>query len=515
MSLEINQNLPQYSPEEEKEILSARIELWNQGILHWKLDVTQKKIYDFFFDNLSKVIVVNASRRLGKTYALAVIAIEMCIKNAKTYVDFIQPEVTMITNNVNPEVFEVLFEDCPLEIMPKFNPQKNYWLFPNGSRIKLAGTDNKNYNKLRGGSSHLTIIDEAGFCSDLNKIIKSIVIPKTLLTKGRVILASTTPDTPDHEFVDILQDAELKGSFIRKTIKDAIEEQKGTHLVRMTDEILQDILKSYVGGESNQEFQTEFMCVLPIDSNNSVISEFTHVEKDAVCLWPRPAYYDRYVGMDIGFDDLTFVIFGFWDFLNAVFYVEQEFIINGPALTSKVLAEEIDRIERELWTDPLTREKLPVYKRVSDNNKILINDLSKSPQKLYFIPTEKHDKDSFLNQMKVMMGGRQIKIHPRCKTLINHLKYATWNKNRTDFKRVTVDGQGHHHYDGVAALMYLVRNIDKNRNPYPKNYQHQSIIGNSDHYFIRPKDTDGESNNPSLNKLNKVLFKRNLSSFKK
>ncbi len=72
-----------------KEVLAARKQLWKLGSLDWKLDVTQKKIYDFIKDSPKKVVVVNASRRLGKSYALCVMAIEQCLQKPKSIVKFL------------------------------------------------------------------------------------------------------------------------------------------------------------------------------------------------------------------------------------------------------------------------------------------------------------------------------------------------------------------------------------------------------------------------------------------
>ena len=48
--------------------------------------------------------------------------------------------------------------------------------------------------------------------------------------------------------------------------------------------------------------------------------------------------------------------------------------------------------------------------------------------------------------------------------MIGSLKYGVWNDRRTEWERSTVYG----HFDALAALMYLVRNIDQASNPIPK-----------------------------------------------
>lgn len=502
MSNETNALVEIYTDED---IKRARTLLWEQGILEWKLDPCQLQIFDFIKNNPNKTLVLNASRRIGKSYALVILAFEQCIKFPKSIVKFIQPEVSMIRKNIRP-IFDEIMEDCPLELMPEFKTQDNIYVFPNGSMIQLAGTDNGNYMKLRGGNSHLAIIDEAGFCTDLKHIIHQILIPTTTLTKGKIVLSSTTPDKIDHEFNDYMESAESSGRLIRKTIYDAINDHKSMEKPRLTPEIVEDIIKSYDQREDAQEFKTEYLCQLPENVSTRVIPEFTReVEQDTVVQWKRPVFYDSYTSMDIGFSDLTAVLFGYYDFQNGVLVIEDEFSINGPELTSKKLAKLINEYEDRIFTSPITGEFNKPYLRVSDNNMILINDLQKE-HNLTFLPTEKHNKESVLNQMRNAIASRQIIINPKCTQLITHLRKGTWNKNRTDYKRSEDNG----HYDFIDALLYMVRNVNKERNPYPKGYHH-SILGRPDNVF---KGHINQNNvNPGVQKLEKMFQPK--TTFKK
>jgi hypothetical protein len=47
--------------------------------------------------------------------------------------------------------------------------------------------------------------------------------------------------------------------------------------------------------------------------------------------------------------------------------------------------------------------------------------------------------------------------------LIDSLKYGLWNEKRSEFARSKTLG----HFDAIAALMYLIRNIDEATNPIP------------------------------------------------
>lgn len=477
--IETNQPLNELELLEAEQIKEARFLLWHMGVLEWKFTVTQKKIHDFYLTREEKTIVVNCSRRLGKTFLLALMAIEQCLKQPNSIVKFLMPEVKMLRTNLRPIMNEI-FADAPKELVPKFNTQDSIYKFNNGSELQLAGSDNGNYDKLRGGNSHLCIIDEAGFCNDLDKIIKYVLTPTTLLTKGKIILSSTTPPDPDHEFVRIMEHAEARGSLIRKTIYDARDDDRGTVNPRITDELIADVIKDEPDGEESQSFRTEYLCEVIHNSTDAVIPEFNkEVQQNTIVDWPRPGFCDRYVAMDIGFEDLTVALFAFWDFDNGVLVIEDELVMKGEEVTSKRLAHNIIQKENLLWTNALTGEFEKPYLRISDNNLILINDLQRD-HGLTFLPTDKHNKDAYIGKLRNMVRDFQIVIHPRCKTLISHMKNATWDKktlSKRDFKRSTDPAtKTKHHFDAVAALMYLTRNIDKDKNPYPKGYAYSKIV---------------------------------------
>jgi hypothetical protein len=65
----------------------------------------------------------------------------------------------------------------------KYRPNENKIIFGNnGSEIHLAGTEKGNAEKVRGVSADLCLVDEAGFCDDLDYIIKNILFPT--ITRG-------------------------------------------------------------------------------------------------------------------------------------------------------------------------------------------------------------------------------------------------------------------------------------------------------------------------------------------
>jgi len=430
--------------------------LWHLGILYWKLEPVQKDLYDSFTRMESKILVWSCSRRLGKSYALSCIAIEKCLQKPNTIVKFIAPTQKHVKNIIRP-LLKQIFLDCPNEIRPEFRTADNLYRFKNGSEIQLAGTDSGHAEGLRGGSADLCIVDEAGFCDDLKYIVSSILIPTTTTTRGKIILSSTPPKHFTHEFVDYIQSSKIAGNYVMKTIYDGI----GPRLP--LDEI--EKIKEELGGENSPDFQREYLCSLQRDEESTVVPEFTaELQGQIVKDWPRPPHYDIYVAGDIGFKDFTVFLFAYYDFKMGKIIIEDELVMNGKSMTTDALADAIKKKEKLNFTNNITKEQQKPYLRVSDNNLILINDLQVL-HGLTINPTAKDDSVAALNNMKILLRQERVIINPRCKTLINHLEFATWNKKQTSYARF----EGHH-YDAVDAIKYLCRAVQQNKNPYPANW---------------------------------------------
>lgn len=477
---------------EEKEIIEARKELWRRGNLTWKLDSIQKQVYTFLKENTKKTSTLVLPRRIGKTFVLTIYAIEQAIQKEKSIIKFLQPEKIMIRTNLRP-IMDKILEDCPATLRPIYKTQDSIYLFTNGSEIQLAGTDNGSHEKLRGSDADLCIIDEAGFVKgDLEYIIRSILLPSTLLTEGKIILSSTPPKESEHSFEKYRQMAALEDTLFFMNINDALKISMMETNPRLTPVLVEEFKREYPGGETNDDYRREMLCETIVDGDNYVVPEFNkEVEEECVKEWPRPAFYDKYVGMDIGFKDFTALVFGYYDFEHGVVVIEDELEMNGPKMTLPALGKEILNKERSLWYEPATGEHIAPYLRISDNNApIVLNELFKI-HGILFLPSPKDNKEAAINEVRNLIGNFQIIIHPRCKNLIHQLKHATWNNKRTSFNRSANSG----HYDLVDALIYFVRNIDKNKNPYPPGYKFRGLGGPGNLFFNNSKQITNEKYN--------------------
>jgi hypothetical protein len=430
--------------------------LWRKGILHWKLDKNQLEMYKFANEDQHKIIVIGSSRQLGKSFFLVTLAVETCLKNPFQIIKFVAPKVKDIKRIISPLIREIT-ADCPKDLRPTYRTQENTFRFPNGSEIQLAGTDNGHAESIRGNKAHLCIIDEAGFCDDLDYIVDSILIPTTTTTNGKIVMASTPSRTADHPFMSFMKEAELEGRFIKKTIYDN---------PRLTEDQINSIAEA-LGGKESVDFKREYMVEMITDANLAVIPEFTSELKSRIVKeWPRPDFFDTYVSMDIGVKDLTVVLFGYYDFLKSKLIIEDELVFKGNQVLTDNLAAAIRKKEESLWANKFDGTVKEPYLRIADNNNlILLQDLG-IKHKLHFIPTAKDNSEAALNNMRMLLRSERIIINPRCKTFLYHLESAVWNKSKSSYSR-SADGG---HWDAIDTAKYLCRNVNFNKNPYPANY---------------------------------------------
>jgi Terminase large subunit, T4likevirus-type, N-terminal len=439
-------------------------QLWTQGVLDWKLSEPQKIIKKGILEDTTKISVVMCARRLGKTYLMLTMAIEKCLQKPNATVKLVFPKQRAAKKNVVPELKKIL-EDCPRYLKGEFKVADLEWQFPNGSRIQLSGGDGGNIENIRGGNSDLNIVDEAGFVDDLTYGVRSVLGPTVKLTGGRTILVSTPSRSENHEFIQ---------NFVYPYMaEDRIKIFSIYDNPRFTDAILKDALDDYPAGENDEGFRREYMCEIVRSVDATILPSLTAAREKTIVTdcYPRPVYFTPYVGMDIGGTDLTAILFGYYDYLNAMLVIEDEIICDGTTNTD-ILAEQIREKEKLHWTNPIDKSQIQPFLRVSDNNNaILLTDLQKL-HGLTFTKSKKDNKQAAINSLDVDLLREKIRIHPRCKTLIYHMRHAEWNNAGTDFKRLRDSSESANrvrggHADALAAMIYLHRSVVRSYNPFP------------------------------------------------
>jgi hypothetical protein len=438
-------------------------ELWNRGDLSYKLKGKQVDVYKAFKNADDEINVICCSRRFGKSFILVLLATETCIRIPGAVVKYACPTQKMV-KEITRKIARTLFEDCPPHLEPEWKEADKMFVFPNGSEIQIAATDNGNIENLRGGASHLCIVDEAGFATDLTYAIENVLAPTTDTTDGKVILSSTpNPKNPNHEFnVEYVLPRQSAGTLVKFTIHDS---------PMISEERKQKIINRL--GADNPRFKCEYLCEVAVDPEQIVFGEVTpDKELEIVKEVERPQFYHSYVSMDVGFRDLTGVLFAYYDYLNARIVIEDEYVIRGAGLTTDSLATVIKEKESVLFVDDNGFPKETTLRVMDNNNLVLQNDLFRL-HSLRFNTTKKDNKDAQINEVKMLLKQNRIIINPRCKNLLYHLRAARWNKNFNNFERlkdIKETGLLGGHADLADALIYLVRNVNTSLNPYPADH---------------------------------------------
>ena len=440
----------------------ALAELYRRGILSWKCHPVQKEMYDLFYAAPENAVMVwLLARQSGKSYLLAILAIEQAFRKPHSIIKLLT-DTKLHIKAIFDKIFQELLEDCPEHLKPKYH--KNFYMyeFPNGSQIQLAGSDGGHYEKLRGQKADLVLVDEAGFCNDLENVVKSVLLPTTTHTGGKIILASTPPENMEHDFIKFIEEAQFSSLLTVKTIDQnpLLDKDQIAHIEKQ------------MGGRESERFRREYLCQLIKNSDVSVIPEFNEdLQKEVVREWPMPPYYDCYESMDLGGKDLTVVLFGYYDFRGAKLIIQDELVMDFSKKDIGIphLIAGLKKKEEFLWTNIYTNEIRKPYLRVSDINYIVTQQIAADTHgEVYFQIPKKDDKDAAINNLRTMLANKKIIIHPRCKTLIRHLANVRWfsSKNKNLFARSPDNG----HYDAVDALIYMTRTVAFNKNPYPSSF---------------------------------------------
>lgn len=430
--------------------------------------------YDIHIDNDTNLYLTAnglVTHNSGKTYSLCVLAIEYCLKNPKSIIKYVAPTKMQVEKFIRPIITQIL-ETCPDDIKPEYRGKDNIYFFSNGSEIQLCGAEKGNIDSIRGGFSHIAIVDEAQDFSDLKYAINSVLLPTTLTTRGKILISGTPPEDSEHDFIHFIEMCQARGTLIKRTIYDN---------PRLSKQDIDELIEA-MNGEHTESFRRECMCEIVKSKTKSVVPEFTEEKAlELVKDWKRPTHFNAYVGMDIGGRDWTVILFAYFDFKADKLIFEDELVYKDNNMYTPTVARDIEEKEAALWTNILTHEQIKPKKRVSDHNLIFINDIKKhSNYKIIFENADKKDKAASINFLRVLINNNKIVISPKCTTLIEHLKNVKWlNPNSsTEFARCPLGS----HYDAVDAALYLTRAVDFRLNPYPKDYN--SPLKEEDAFYI-------------------------------
>src|SRR5262245_60251393 len=444
-----------------------------------------------------KRMLLNIARRWGKSKWFVVESLEVMLALPGARVPYAASTSESVADFIEPHV-RGLAADAPEWLAPR--EYLGEWVIPasdsklhrgyrvpvdrgtpqwreHDSRLVLKGCeDRKKANRLRGPEAHLCILDEAGFI-DILEYVVSVLAPQLSTTDGMMLMGSSAPESVGHEFWTYADEAQARGAYMHATVYDA------PHL---TERQIASFAAE-VGGEDSVSWQREGLSERVTDPRSAVFPEWVEAEHRAkkdpkavpvVGEIEAPAFYDTYVVGDLGFSDLTIVLFAYYHFELAKLVIVDEVVCRRQ--TSDVIEASVRKAYAARFG-----ERVPLV-RALEGDALVVASVRKEEriargEAVRGVPEDEQDEEpdpsrwnqiafvqmeAAVNAARLRIKRRGVLVHPRCSTLIAHLRGAIWNEQRTEFVRVkptqTTEG---HHFDGAAAFAYLVKKLMPNRAP--------------------------------------------------
>lgn len=470
----------------------VRNQMWRKGMVKdWYLKPKQRTALDFLRQTEDPFL--EAARRYGKTTTVLGFILEEGAQRERLVIRWCEPWKNQCREIVMTEM-EQIQRDIPDGDRWRWSGTDSFYWHPlTLSRLYLRGVNEDRGESARGNKAHIIVADELGSWREPKYILTEVLGPQLLTTNGKLIYTGTPPRNFTHHFYTLKDEARLMSRFIQRTIHD----QEIAPWAAVEKAVAR------AGGWDSPAVRREYLCEKVVDKNFAIIPEWD--DKYVVDV-PRDdffPFYLKYAGLDIGVRDLTVVLLAYYDFRLAKLVVLDEVVMNGPEMTTEKLAERSRAKETEhfgvKWecqtTDNKVRWRIIAphtfrMRRVSDIDLLLVSDLSKL-HGLYYEPTDKGELEEMVNEVRMWVGAGRVLIHPRCTLLIDTIRYALWDEDRKNWERSDTLG----HFDALAALMYLLRNVDTRTNPIPLDFGKPA----EDHFLAEEQKTRREAFKKMMN----------------
>lgn len=410
---------------------------------------TQRMAYRKLRSRRHRLFYLDCSRRWGKTWFLVFLAIEMAVKKPCAIVRYCAPTKHHGRTFVIPAM-RAICAMLPPHMRPKYNVQDTCWTWGNGSVMHLGSCESvADCDAQVGTSCDLAIFDEwAKIRHEIAEYQhKTVIVPQFATTAGTIVVGSTPPLSPAHYLTRVLlKRAMERDSYVRFVLDDC------DHITpEMREELIDEC-----GGLKSPTARRELFCEHIPDRDHLVIPEWLDVREECVAEPEAAEFRDWYASGDFGFEDLSVVLYAWFDFIKQRIVVEHEVVAHRES--SLVIGQECKALEKSESIVPLMR--------VADAPLQLMADMAHPTlgPGIQFTPVQKDDADAALAHLRNEVGRKRILVHPRCRVLISHLEGAIWNTRRTSFERV---GGEFGHWDAIDALKYLNRSVQRRRNPAP------------------------------------------------
>lgn len=458
---------------EKRHQLRTKDDLWFGGNLRFLCHEAQHVIYDSFYSTKDKETVILASRRFGKSYLGLILCLEYCIRNPNTIARFVPPEIKQAWQICLPTMAK-LEQSWPYGLI-RYSATEKAWKVGKDSWLYLGGFDSQN-DAQRGGEASFIVCDEAGFtCPETYEyLLKSVLKPQLLTTRGRMLILSSPALEPDHPFMqETVADAKLEGRLHSFDVyqnplldNDQIEEAKKD-----------------CGGEDSQAWQREYLCKIVRPKSMMVLPRWT---MDCVQEWePEPWHYRCLVGDFGGVTDKTVIHALAYDYRSSidgtVWFIDER--AYEPNTTTNEIVAGIQALH-DKWIKP-SRAPDQDQNAYLDCPGQLRVDLANHHNISVSIP-HKDDFHAGVNLINLFVQRNNLRVHPRCKFTALSFENARFNDRRNDYIRNAVLG----HCDAIASAIYGIRHVNRkdDGSPIPRANPQTSA------HWKQPRQIDNRQN---------------------
>jgi hypothetical protein len=364
----------------------------------------------------------------------------------------------------------------PEHMRPQYRASDKEYLWPKEGVTEMLFTDGTGKRNQKGRDFGVVAGDEVGSCNSdaFEHIYASGIMPR-LKEGAKVLLTSSPAPSMDHCWVTrFVPDAQLRGTYFRVTSFDnpyRTQRQIYTSISETVGFAMEELppTKEELYGWLHDRRDKDPRCTAVLreyfaenlpDANQVVFPEFR--EDRNVGEVQRPPCWEghtRYTVIDVGYEDFTAIICGYYHWTRGCWVVEDEVILHRA--TTDQIAEGIRALEARAWGEA-AHETL----RFSDIDKRLIADLGA----IYDIgvsPVQKaQTKQAMIAPVRDSLREGRMIINPRCTHTRAHMQNAMWDSRRKGFARA----QGRGHYDAADAVIYFQLMADTTRAPVPPEY---------------------------------------------
>ena len=339
-----------------------------------------------------------------------------------------------------PKVFALCFPDLPV----KSNKTDYYYTFPNGSEIWIGGLDDKErVEKILGTEYSTAWINEASQVDYSSiQIVKTRLAEKNSLIKK--VYFDMNPPRKSHwsywlfeKKIDPIDEVPLSDPDNYATLlmnpKDNLENIDSEYLEMLS--------------KMPEKERLRFMEGLYTDESDGQVY-YAFRREEHVCEFERKPG-SIFIGMDFNVDPMTAVIGQYYD---KTFWILDEFFLNNS--------------DTYKMADELKRKNYAGGKVIPDstgrNRKTSGQSDFQILREAGFTIESTHNpfvSDRVNNVNRLFQAGR-IKIHPRCRKLINDMEKVVWKNNELD-----QSGTNKHLTHISDALGYLVWKLDPFNGP--------------------------------------------------